>query len=374
MRYDYWKPYVPVAARRAEARHQLLKLEKGGLKAQPVEIEGRKIAKSFWGAAWCDHLESFGDFANRIPRGRTYARNGSVCHLAIGKGQVIAMVSGSELYNVRVTIVPLAAQPWEKVKESCTGQVSSVLELLQGKLSASVMGIVTDQKTGLFPTPKEISFKCDCPDYAGMCKHIAAVLYGVGARLDHQPDLLFTLRGVDHQELITADVAVAGNTPKGGGRRRIASDALADVFGIELSEDRPTPPKPATKPATKAAKKVAKTTGKPAPRKPVTKAVEKTATKKIAKKRTVPKKATKKKAPQIRRVPETLTGTAVGALRKKFAMTPIEFALLAGVSTLTVRHWEANPGPLTLRKNSLEALDHLFKLTKRKAWQEMENL
>ncbi|MDA0765875.1 MAG: SWIM zinc finger family protein [Verrucomicrobia bacterium] len=370
MRYEYWKPYVPVAARKAEARRQLLNLEKGGLKAQPVEIEGRKIAKSFWGAAWCDHLESFGDFANRIPRGRTYARNGSVCHLAIGKGQVIAMVSGSELYNVRVTIVPLAAQPWEKVKENCTGQVSSVLELLQGKLSASVMGIVTDQKTGLFPTPREISFDCDCPDYADMCKHIAAVLYGVGARLDHQPDLLFTLRGVDHQELITADVAVADNTPKIGGRRRISSAVLADVFGIELSEDRPTPRKPA--------KKAVKKTGKPSAKKPATTAVKKAATKKIAKRnvpkeKSVPKKSLKK-APQIRRAPDPLTGPSLAALRKKFAMTRIEFALLAGVSPLTVHHWEAKPGVLTLRKNSQEALGHLFKFTKRKAWQEMENL
>lgn len=342
MRYnDYWKPYVSVGARRAQAKKQMLKLQKGGIEIQPIEIQGRKIAKSFWGAAWCSHLESFGDYANRIPRGRTYARNGSVCHLAIGKGEVTAMVSGSEIYEVQITIDPLAAKHWEDVKKNCTGQVSSVLELLQGKLSASVMGIVTDQKTGLFPSPREIHFNCDCPDYASMCKHIAAVLYGVGARLDHQPDLLFTLRGVDHQELITADVAVADSTPKKGGRRRIASDALADVFGIEMTEDTPAPKTPAKKTKKNSAKK---------------------------------KTAAKKKAAQTLQAPDPITGNAVAALRKKFAMTPSEFGLLASVSTLTVQNWEAKPGVLKLRKNSQEALDYIFKLTKRKAWKEMENL
>jgi len=355
MSYGDWQPYVPVAVRRAEAKKKMGKLQKKGLAIQPIEIEGRKIAKSFWGAAWCDHLESFGDFANRIPRGRTYTRNGSVCHLAIEKGKVTAMVSGSEIYHISVTIDALAAKRWQVVKKSCTGQVSSVLELLQGKLSASVMGIVTDQKSGLFPAPKEIKFSCDCPDYASMCKHIAAVLYGVGARLDHQPDLLFTLRGVDHQELITADVAVADNTPKKGGRRRIASDALADVFGIEMTEDASAPRKPAAK-----SKKAAK------------KAVKKTTKTKIA------KKAAKKKVPNARKSPEKFTGEFTGesvtALRKKFGMTPIEFGLLAGLNTLTIRNWEAQSGSLKIHKKSREALNYVSKLTKRKAWKEMEEL
>jgi uncharacterized Zn finger protein len=363
MSYGDWQPYVPVAVRRAEAKKKMGKLQKKGLDVQPIEIQGRKIAKSFWGAAWCDHLESFGDFANRIPRGRTYTRNGSVCHLAIEKGKVTAMVSGSEIYHISVTIDALATKRWQVVKKSCTGQVSSVLELLQGKLSASVMGIVTDQKSGLFPAPKEIKFSCDCPDYASMCKHIAAVLYGVGARLDHQPDLLFTLRGVDHQELITADVAIADHTPKKGGRRRIASDALADVFGIEMTEETPAPRKSAEKPK-KTAKKALKSSAKKAAKKEA----KKPAKTKIA------KKVAKKKALKASKSPEPFTGESVTALRKKFGMTPIEFGLLAGVSTLTVQNWEGKSGVLNLRKNSRETLDALSKLTKRKAWKEREEL
>lgn len=360
MRFDNWQPYVPVAARRAEARRQMLKLRSGGFDVQPIEIEGRKIAKSFWGAAWCDHLESFGDFANRIPRGRTYVRNGSVCHLAIERGEVKAMVSGSQIYNVSINIAALAAKRWTQVKGDCTGQISSVLELLQGRLSAAVMAIVTDQKNGLFPAPEEINFSCDCPDYARMCKHIAAVLYGVGARLDHQPELLFTLRGVDHQELVSADIAVADATPEKGGRRRIATDALADVFGIELTEDTPAPRKPASKSkrpkqksARKSAKKTAKKTGRPS-----------------AKKAT--KKAAKKAVPKSRMSPGLFTGDAVAALRKKFAMTRPEFGRLAGVSAVTVRNWEANSGTLKLRTNSQGILKHLARLTRRKAWKEME--
>jgi uncharacterized Zn finger protein len=214
------------------------KLRKKGLNIQPVEIEGGKIARTFWGKAWCDHLESFSDYDNRLPRGRTYVRNGSVCHLDIAKGEVNAMVSGSELYKVRVSIKTLARKRWVDVKNRCAGQIGSLLELLQGRLSKNVMAVVTDRKKGLFPMPREISLRCNCPDWASMCKHVAAVLYGVGARLDESPELLFLLRGADHEELISTEVGVAtaaGATKSG--RKRIADDALADVFGIEMSEN-----------------------------------------------------------------------------------------------------------------------------------------
>ena len=195
-----WKPYVPVAKRRQRAMKKMDALRKKGVDIQPIEIEGRKIAKTFWGEAWCDHLESFSDFENRLPRGRTYVRNGSVCHLAIKKGKVEAKVSGSDMYNIRVRIKTLPAKKWGVVKRLCSGQIGSLLELLRGDLSDNIMQVVTDRQKGLFPLPGEISFDCDCPDWAVMCKHVAAVLYGVGARLDQDPALLFRLRGVKHDE------------------------------------------------------------------------------------------------------------------------------------------------------------------------------
>ncbi|MFZ5833526.1 MAG: hypothetical protein ACOY3P_25855, partial [Planctomycetota bacterium] len=203
--YYGWKPYVPVAQRRLKAAKAMQRLQAKGQAIEPVRIEGRKIATSFWGAAWCEHLEGFSDFANRLPRGRTYVRNGSVCHLGIARGEITAKVCGSELYTVSVSIKTLPAKKWAEVKSRCSGQIGSLIELLQGRLSDHVMQVVTDRREGLFPLPGEMSFKCSCPDWAQMCKHVAAVLYGVGSRLDNQPQLLFTLRGVNHEELIAAD-------------------------------------------------------------------------------------------------------------------------------------------------------------------------
>jgi uncharacterized Zn finger protein len=233
--YYEWRPYVSVAQRRQKALKEMNRLRKSGRDIQPIEIAGRKIATTYWGQAWCGHFEALGDYANRLPRGRTYVRNGSVCHLAIAQGEVIAKVSGSEIYNVVVKINVLPPKKWEQVKQACAGQIGSLLELLQGNISSSVMQVVTDRANGLFPLPAEIKYSCDCPDWAGMCKHIAAVLYGVGARLDHQPELLFTLRGVNHLDLITAsaDEAITKATSKGS-RRQVAAADLGDVFGIEL--------------------------------------------------------------------------------------------------------------------------------------------
>jgi len=188
----------------------------------------------------CEHLEKFSDYENRLPRGRTYVRNGSVCHLDIAKGRIAAKVSGSEIYDVQIAIKPLAKDKWRQVKDSCAGQVGSLLELLQGRLSNHVMAVVTDKDRGLFPRPGEISLDCSCPDWADMCKHVAAVLYGIGARLDEKPELLFILRGVDHAELVTEDVAKAVVTKaKKTGRRTLAESELSEVFGIDVASAQP---------------------------------------------------------------------------------------------------------------------------------------
>ncbi len=249
--YGGWAPYVPVAQRRRNAMKKMDALRKKGVDIQPVAIEGRKIARSFWGEAWCEHLESFSDFENRLPRGRTYVRNGSVCHLAVAQGEIKAKVSGSELYDVKVSIKTLRPAKWTAIKGRCSGQIGSLLELLQGRLSDHVMEVVTDRQEGLFPLPGEMSFHCSCPDSARMCKHIAAVLYGIGARLDSKPELLFTLRGVDHEELIAADAekAVAAATSRGKSKRLAAGD-ISDVFGIEIDAGN-TDASPADAPANK---------------------------------------------------------------------------------------------------------------------------
>ena len=226
----FWGRYVSVGERRANAQRELDKLRKKGIVVQPVEISGRTIAKSFWGKGWCKHLESFSDYANRLPRGRTYARNGSVCHLEIQEGLVKAMVSGSSLYQVEVDIKALPESAWTEVKQKCGGRIGSLLELLQGKFSKEVMTIVSDRNHGLFPRPKEIELSCSCPDWATMCKHVAAVLYGVGNRLDNEPELLFLLRGVKPEELIAADLSFTAVSDDD----QLPDEQLADIFGLDL--------------------------------------------------------------------------------------------------------------------------------------------
>lgn len=245
-----WRPYVPVAQRRAQAAREMARLRKKGQNIQPVVIAGREIAATFWGRAWCEHLEQFSDFENRLPRGRTYVRNGSVCHLAVRKGKISAKVSGSDLYDVGVSIKTLSARKWNGLRRRCAGQVGSILELLQGRLSDHVMTVVTDRRTGLFPLPGEMTFKCSCPDWASMCKHVAAVLYGVGARLDARPELLFLLRGVDHGELVSEGAATAAVTkaPTRAGRT-LDEGSVARVFSIDLTEASAASLAPRPKPA-----------------------------------------------------------------------------------------------------------------------------
>ncbi len=234
--YNYgFRPYVSVAERRRKAQREMARLEKKGKVIRPVQLEGRTIARTFWGKAWCDNLESYMDYENRLPRGRTYVRNGSVVHLDIRPGEVEATVSGSELYQVRINIAAAAKAKWKTLCRDCAGAIGSLVELLQGRFSDHVMGILTRKETGLFPAPAEIKLKCSCPDWATMCKHVAAVLYGVGARLDLSPELLFTLRSVNHEELITQAATatdLAGKTRTAG--PELAESEISAVFGIEL--------------------------------------------------------------------------------------------------------------------------------------------
>lgn len=245
MWYEF-RPYVPVAQRRAKTLREIDRRRKKGEILSPVEIAGRTIARTFWGEAWCDNLESYSDFANRLPRGRTYVRNGSVMHLAIEPATIKALVMGSALYKVTIKIAPLPARDWKKTKARCAGQIGSLVELLQGKLSQSVMDIVTAHEGGLFPKPAEIEMSCSCPDWAGMCKHVAAVLYGVGARLDEKPELLFCLRKVDHLELIEEAVPQSGKG-RSTNKKTLAESEVAGVFGIELAEPETEPFVPAEK-------------------------------------------------------------------------------------------------------------------------------
>jgi uncharacterized Zn finger protein len=276
--YGGWPPYVPVAERRRKAERAVASLKKKGRACQPVVIDGRTIARTFWGKNWCDNLEAYSDYANRLPRGRTYVRNGSVVDLQIVEGKINALVAGSDLYQVEIGVHALEEKTWQAILKECAGKVASLVELLQGRLSDAVMEVVTRSGSGLFPVPKQISFRCSCPDSASMCKHVAAVLYGIGARFDHQPELLFLLRQVDPQELIRQAAALPMESAATGEHRRLESTDLSALFGIDLDEApvaassvpaasdsiRPTTGRQAGKSKAAASKSVLKSMSKPA--------------------------------------------------------------------------------------------------------------
>lgn len=305
-----WTPYVPVAKKREKALEKMAQLKKKGHHIQPIEIEGRTIARSFWGKAWCTHMESFCDLDNRLPRGRTYVRNGSVCHLDIKKGEIQAMVSGSSLYNVNIQIKPLLHEKWDHIKQTCIGKVSSLLDLLSGKLSGGVMEVVVHPKDGLFPLTQEFSLNCDCPDWATMCKHVAAVLYGVGSRLDADPAQLFTLRGVNFEELIDVNEAITSVTSTTSSRRkRMDDNSFGDLFGIDMIQAPPSSTR-------------------------IKKQLNTTST-----------------------FPSKLTGEAILKKRMEMKCSKKAFAEKIGVSGATISLWEAkNQNVLNLKSASLNKL------------------
>jgi uncharacterized Zn finger protein len=242
MRAWGWPRYVSAAERRRRAARAVERFAKKGRGVSPVVLGGRTIARTFWGKSWCANLERYSDYSNRLPRGRTYVRNGSVVDLHLARGEVKARVSGSRLYTVRVEIAPVPRPRWTALCSSCAGGIDSLVELLQGHLSKAVMERICAEKTGLFPSPADIRFTCSCPDWAAMCKHVAAVLYGVGARLDEHPELLFELRGVDGADLMARagqDLSLARAKPKAG--RVLAEEGLSELFGIDLGEAKASP-------------------------------------------------------------------------------------------------------------------------------------
>ncbi len=233
--WDTWVRYVPVAKRKKMAQKELKGLQKKGRSLRPVVVEGRAISETFWGKAWCQNLERYSDFHNRLPRGRAYLRNGSVLDLQIAPGEVQALVCGTKIYKVKVKVTPLSKARWEAICRDCSGAIDSLVELLQGRFSKAVMERLCQEKTGLFPSPSEIRFSCSCPDWAYMCKHVAAVLYGIGARLDHEPELLFRLREVDEKELIVQagrELPLSPRQPEAD--RVLREEDLSGLFGLEI--------------------------------------------------------------------------------------------------------------------------------------------
>jgi len=207
-RYGYggFSPQESKGQKLAKSKKKIAALRKKNKDVSPVLVEGRSLAKNWWGKSWNANLEKYSDLNNRLERGRAYVRNGSILDLKISKGVITALLmgSGSSVYNCRIDINELSNKSWESIKKHCLGSISSIPELLAGKFPTKLQELLSAKGEGLFPSSKEIKKSCDCPDYASLCKHLAATLYGIGARLDEKPELMFTLRGVECSELISA--------------------------------------------------------------------------------------------------------------------------------------------------------------------------
>jgi uncharacterized Zn finger protein len=245
-----WPAYVPVGRRADHSAKAIAALTTRGVTLSPVVVEGRghAIARTFWGKAWCANLERYSDFANRLPRGRSYVRNRAVVDLQAAAGKVDALVQGNDLYTVRIRVAVLPAARWRAICADCAGEIDSLIALLRGELSTTVAARVCTEGAGLFPSPREIEFECSCPDWAAMCKHVAAVLYGIGARLDTRPDMLFALRGVAQEDLVAGGSRHLQQRAKTlASHRLLTTDDLSGLFGIDISDREPEPASPSTR-------------------------------------------------------------------------------------------------------------------------------
>ena len=348
----HWYPrYVPVDAQRARTLSEINRLAASGVKMQPVELRGRTLASSFWGRRWCEHVESFSEYAARLAHGRACVRNGSVCHLSIEPGGVDAMVIGSALHHVMIRVRRLEGAAWMAMRTACAGRVGSVVELREGRVPDDVTEVVTDLGSGLFPQSGDIVASCDCGDGTTLCKHAAAVLWGIGSRLDERPELLFLLRGVDETELIATE-AVRSRDPvtagglESGSTRGAAASKSADSMSLNASRSAES----------KASLSAPSPAGSAAPSRPV----KKTLTYRPpgptdARRRPTPSDLAGEAAGFVP------TGAMVADLRERCGCSVAEFADLIQVTPTTVRRWETTPGRLHLHAFPREALRALYR-------------
>lgn len=330
-------PYVSVAEKKAKAEKLIEKLKKARPDLQPVCPAGRSISQSFWGKAWCQHLETYADHENRIERGRSYVRNSGVCHLEASVGRLAAIVAGSQSapYEVTVTVRPLSNNRWKSIKAASAGLIGSMLDLLSGKFPQDLMVQVADPENGLFPKLGELKFSCSCPDWAQMCKHVAATLYAFGHRLDQAPELLFLLRGVDPAELVNLESLAESATT--GAEASLSDDRLADIFGVEL--DLGEPEKKLVKAGRSIRKEAKAESGRQARLKPQVSSE-------------LPPAAPEQ---SVFKNPDRPKGREIVALRRRLKMSVAEFAAALGSTPVTVRRWEQLKVP-ELRQKSKDKL------------------
>ena len=242
VRYDSFDPFSTDRQNRQSLTKQdrlqqmVKQLQDEGRVLHPAKADGKKIAKSFWGYSWVRHIESYQDYESRLPRGRSLLRNNAVLDLTITGNQAEALVFDQELYEIRIIMEPVDPAQLKQIQTLCAGKINSLLDLIQGNLSEDILQILSDPEKGLFPRYDEIRFICNCLDDSILCKHAAAVLYGIGPVLDQKPDLFFSLRGIDYSMLFSGiDAEKITDDPQTSDQTAAFHDIdLEKTFGIEL--------------------------------------------------------------------------------------------------------------------------------------------
>lgn len=201
------------------------RLTEEGSQLSPVRASGRNLVSNCWAKAWMRHLGQSEVYGMRLAPGRTYLRYGCVIDCCISPGLIHALVSGEHVYEVDIRIAPPTEEQLGLIRTGCEGRVASWIDILQGRLSEDVLTLLCEPETGILPELGNISCSCTCPDWADICKHAAAALYATGVKLDHSPDLLFTLRQITLEQLLPAASGPAAPLDNG---------SLSSLFDINL--------------------------------------------------------------------------------------------------------------------------------------------
>jgi uncharacterized Zn finger protein len=359
---SYWgfPRYVSVGEKRAKAARKLKRLLKKNPDIKPIVLEGNSIARTWWGKSWNVNLERYADYSNRIGRGRSYVRNGAVLDFQIKSGEVKSLVQGtrSQPYSVVIKIKGISKSIWKDIKEACEGKLDSFSELLTGRFPKALGKIFMAQGAGLFPSPKEIDFSCSCPDWAYMCKHVAATLYGVGARLDEDPSLFFKLRKVKVGDLVTQTVEDKTKKllkkAKKKSARVIDDSDLASVFGIEMEI-------PVTS-GKKSAKTAGKTLSRKKPSKPVAKKAKTRSVSRKPRTKTSSKKATAK---TISKTVKSMAEAKKTAAKTHAQVSPKRRAATKPAAKTKQVKKVPSKRPVAGRDAKLSAFDEVVKIVRR---------
>ena len=221
---DEFSPRLKAADLEKLAATRLAEYLAEGEELHPVVNKTRKLAKNFWGSAWMKQLALCESGGMCLAPGRTLLRHACVLHVDIQPGSISALVSAEEVFEVELKLESLDEERLERLAATCSGHIDSLLSLMQGKVDEAVLLQLCHPENGLLPTPEDWRMHCTCPDWAEPCPHAAAAIYAAGCLIDEKPELLFTLRGIQPEALLSAPAPT----------NEIDADKLSAMFGIDL--------------------------------------------------------------------------------------------------------------------------------------------